>query len=380
MIFCIIIDQMVRKSFVLLIFFLTGVLSFGCKEKKKVETQQKKEKPLTTLLLTDGGGVNDGGFNANAWEGVLKYYGDYGKTDTWKKRSYDTISCATEEQREQALNQNSGKFDLIIATGFNFFDSLTKLAPKFPDQKFALIDTVCGAANIMSFVFTEEEGAFLVGVAAALKAQEDGILSPQFGFIGGESGDTIMKFEVGYFQGIHKILPKSRTFSWYTEDWNAPDKAQEKARDWYNNGVYAIFSAAGGSGLGVIKESAIKRSSGSNVWSIGVDVDQFKAGEYELGKSAVLTSMVKRTDNAVIYALGELKKGTFRGGVVTMDIKGSGVGFTETNSALTGSIKVQLNDDLEKIKSGDIKIVSVYKDAIKKGLINGDFPHCRYDK
>lgn len=348
--------------------------------KQKADAESKIVLPKC-LLLTDGAGVKDGGFNASAWEGILKYYGDLGKTDTWKMRSYDTICCATEDQQEDALRQNStGKFDLIIATGFDFLFTVEKVSKDFPSQKYALIDTVCHSSNVMSFVFTEEQGSFLVGVAAALKAKMDNITSPKFGFIGGESGMTIFKFEVGYFAGVHEIFPNAPRFVWYSEDWDAPAEARKKAQDWYNNGVYCIFAAAGNTGIGMIEESANERVANKNVWSIGVDVDQFKYGTYGSGYSSVLTSMEKRVDNAVIYALRAVENKTFRGEVVSLSMRDGGVSYSKSNMVLDKAICAELDKYGEKIKSNELYIPATYKEALQKGLINFDFPHCRYDK
>jgi len=45
---------------------------------------------------------------------------------------------------------------------------------------------------------------------------------------------------------------------------------------------------------------------------------QFEIGLYNQKDSAVLTSMLKWVESAVYYALDAVKKGTFKGGVITL--------------------------------------------------------------
>ena len=158
-----------------------------------------------------------------------------------------------------------------------------------------------GQPNVIEYVYAEEQGSYLVGLAAALQAKEDGVANPKFGFIGGVPGATITKFEMGYIQGIKAIYPDAEIVDYYANDWGKPELAKAQAKNWYDNGVYAIFSAAGGTGNGTIAQAKEYRSQGKNVWAIGVDSDQYAEGVYADGKSAVLTSMVKRVETSAIY-------------------------------------------------------------------------------
>jgi basic membrane protein A len=217
--------------------------------------------------------------------------------------------------------------------------------------------------NVLQVVFAEHEGSYLVGVAAALKARADGIANPRFGFIGGVPGATITKFEMGYVQGILSIFPNAQIVDYYTNDWGRPDLAKTQAMIWYDSGVYAIYSAAGGSGNGTIAQAKEYRAAGRNVWAIGVDSDQHEEGIYSGNNSAVLTSMLKRVETGLLYGLNAVKYNTFRGEVIVLDMRAEGVGYSNTNSALTADIRNELERVKQQIINGQIRVAATYAEA-----------------
>jgi basic membrane protein A len=221
------------------------------------------------------------------------------------------------------------------------------------------------SSNILQAVYAEHEGSYLVGAAAALKAKEDGISNPRFGFIGGVPGATITKFEVGFVQGVLAVIPNAQIVDYYVNSWGEPALAKTQAKNWYDSGIYVIYSAAGGSGNGTIAQAKEYRSAGRNVWAIGVDSDQHEEGLYNATESAVLTSMLKRVETSLVYGLNAVKNGSFRGEVITFDIAKDGVGYSTTNPALSQGIVDQLEAMKQQIVSGQIKIAATNAEAKK---------------
>jgi basic membrane protein A len=321
----------------------------------------------TVRLLTDVSGVDDKSFNAAAWRGILEFYGDSLAKQSKKGSAYDVITAQTQDMYIPNIKQASDeKYGLIITTGFTFADALGEVAPQYPDQKYLIVDVDwVNHPNVMQATFTEHEGSYLVGVAAALKAKADGIKEPKFGFIGGIPGAVITKFEVGYVQGILSVLPKAQILDYYANDWAKPELAKAQAKNWYDSGVYCIFSAAGFTGSGTIAMAKEYRAAGKNVWAIGVDSDQYEDGIYDAAKtkSAVLTSMIKRVEASTLYALKAVKDGTFKGGVVVFDTKSGGIGFSEKNAALGKDIIAKVNAVKKDVISGKAKVFAKYADA-----------------
>ncbi len=325
----------------------------------------------TVRLLTDATGVDDKSFNAAAWRGILSFYGDTWEKQTKRGKSYEVITAQTQDMYIPNLRQAADeKYDLIIVTGFTWADALGEVAPKYPNQKFMIVDVDwVSQPNVMQVTFSEHEGSYLVGVAAALKANADGIKNPKFGFIGGVPGPVITKFEMGYVQGIKSVIKDAQIVDYYANDWGKPELAKTQAKNWYDSGVYAIFSAAGGTGNGTIAQAKEYRSQGKNVWAIGVDSDQFQDGVYADGKSAVLTSMLKRVETASKVALDSVKNKKFKAEVLVLDTKSEGVGFSDKNPALDKAMVAKINAARDDIVKGKIKVYETYAEAKTAGVV-----------
>jgi basic membrane protein A len=322
---------------------------------------------VTVRLLTDATGIDDKSFNAAAWRGILAFYGDTWNSTPQRGSSYDVVTAQTQDMYIPNLRQATDEgYDLIVTTGFTFADALTEVAKGNPDQKYMIVDVDwVGLPNVMQAIYAEHEGSYLVGAAAALKAKADGIQNPRFGFIGGVPGATITKFEVGFVQGVLSVSPEADIVDYYVNSWGEPGLAKTQAKNWYDSGVYAIYSAAGGSGNGTIAQAKEYRAAGRNVWAIGVDSDQHEEGLYNTSESAVLTSMLKRVETSLIYALNAVKNNTFRGEVITFDMMAEGVGYSTTNSALSRDIVDQLEAIKQKIVRGQIRVAATNAEAKK---------------
>jgi basic membrane protein A len=268
-------------------------------------------------LIFDLGGKFDKSFNEAAYEGAKRWATETGGT-------YKEIEMQSEAQREQALRRlaESGA-NPVVMTGFAFGDVLNQVAPDYPNTKFAIIDMVVDQPNVRSVVFTEHEGSYLVGMMAA-KASKTGTV----GFIGGMDIPLIRRFGCGYAQGVKAVNPDAVIIMNMTGTtpaaWNDPVKGAELARSQKAQGADVIYAAAGGTGIGVLQAAADE-----GILSVGVDSNQ---NYMHPGK--VLTSMLKRVDNAVYEAF---KMGTdLQTGVQVMNLASGGVGYAmdENNAPL----------------------------------------------
>ena len=357
-----------KKTLAIIAALLAAAVVFaGGKSDKNAEASSLP----TVRLLTDATGIDDKSFNAAAWRGIVQFYGDTLDKTTHRGTHYDVVTAQTQDMYIPNIRQAADEgYDLIVTTGFTFADALDQLAPQYPDQKFAIIDVdYVVHPNVVDFIYAEEEGSYLVGVAAALQAKEDGVANPRFGFIGGIPGATITKFEMGYIQGIRSVFPDADVVDYYANSWGAPELAKATAKTWYDNGVYCIFSAAGGTGNGTIAQAKEYRMAGLDVWAIGVDSDQYEDGIYEGTASAVLTSMIKRVENSTIKALTDIENGTFKSGVIRMAMADGGIDYSKANPALSQSVIVQVDRIKEEIVKGNITIYGTYREALAAGVV-----------
>ncbi|QMS85813.1 BMP family lipoprotein [Candidatus Xianfuyuplasma coldseepsis] len=289
-------------------------------------------------LVTDTGGIDDKSFNQGTWEGVELF----AETLMLPESAYRYVQSSSDADYIPNISAFSDeKLDLIVMPGFLFEDALIESAANYPAQKYLIIDMVVDAPNVASAVFAENEGSFLVGVAAALKAQEAG--EDTVGFIGGMDFDLIQKFEAGFEAGVWAVDPTMTVLVDYAESFSDAAAGQALAVKQYGEGAYIIFHAAGGTGNGVINEAKSRRANDEDVWVIGVDKDQYEDGIYEGEMSAVLTSMMKRVDVAAYDVAVATYKGEFPGGeILVFDLSNDGVGLPLVNPNLSQAIVDQV--------------------------------------
>lgn len=305
-------------------------------------------------LVTDTGGIDDKSFNQGTWEGVVRF----GKENKLKEGvDYKYLQSSAEADYVPNLSTFADEgMDLIIAPGFLFGNAITEVSSQYPNTYFLIIDSVVADKdNVASAVFAEHEGSFLVGVAAGLKAKAD--KKNTVGFIGGIQFALIEKFEAGFRQGVKAAYPECKILYDYAGDFAKPDIGQALAQKQYNAGAYIIFHAAGGTGNGLIKEAKERAAKKQVVWAIGVDKDQYADGVYAAGKSAILTSMVKRVDVAAHDVAVQTKGGKFPGGqVIVFNLKNDGVGLPAANPNLTAAILKTVGEYAAKIKAGTLVV------------------------
>ncbi|MBP67894.1 MAG: hypothetical protein CL435_05125, partial [Acidimicrobiaceae bacterium] len=306
--------------------------------------------PVSVGMVYDIGGRGDGGFNDSAYMGL-----DQGKNELGATIS-DASPNSDGSNRAELLRLQADDNDLVIGVGFLFADTMTEVAAEYPDTSFGIIDGWVEAPNVASLGFAEHEGSFLVGAAAGLKTQVDTI-----GFIGGVNIDLITKFEAGFLAGVAATNPDAVVHSEYITEppdfdgFNAPDRGREIALSMFEKGADIIYHAAGGSGAGLFEAAkSFSEESGSKVWAIGVDQDQYTTAD-EGVREYILTSMLKRVDVAVFNTIKAVAEGNFAAGGQTFDLSVDGVGYSTTGGFID-DIVGELEDLKAKIVSGAISV------------------------
>lgn len=317
--------------------------------------------PLLVGLVFDIGGKGDKSFNDSASRGLA-----WGAADFDIKRI--ELEPGVDADREVNLrNLAMIGYDLIIGVGFLFTDAISTVSDEFPDTKFAIVDGfIPDKPNVMSLLFPEPHGSFLVGMIAGMKAKEDG--KDTVGFVGGMSIALIKGFEAGYIAGVHYVYPEAKVLSAYAGDtpiaFADPVKGKELALSQYDNGAWVIYHASGLTGAGVF-EAAKERKR----YVIGVDSNQNYMGYIEeTGESFGLTSMLKQVDVSVYLAIKAAAEGTFKGGIevfgldrtVTIgDVTYAGVGYAidkYNKDLVSAEMIAKVEEAKAKIISGEIVV------------------------
>ena len=300
-------------------------------------------------VIYDLGGKFDKSFNEAAYNGAMRWKEETG-------REFLEVELQNEAQREQALRRFASQgANPIVMAGFMWETTLTELAPQFPNTNFVVIDAVVDQPNVQSLMFDEHTGSFLVGALAAMKSETGNV-----GFVGGMDVPLIHRFYCGYAYGARAVNPTIQLQEAYTGTtpaaWNDPVTAGELAKAQMDAGADVVFAAAGGSGIGVLQAMA-----DAGRFSIGVDSNQ----NY-LHPGSVLTSMLKRVDNAVYNAFTSAgDDATFTPGRQDLGLADEGVDYAidEHNEALiTEAMRTRVDELKAAVIAGEIEVHDYYSD------------------
>ncbi len=319
------------------------------------ENATEEEGDFSVAMVTDTGGIDDKSFNQSAWEGLEAWGEEHG----FEKGASGYDYAQSEDDSDYLPNFTrlvKNDFNLIFGVGFLLEDAVADIAEQYPDNYFAIVDTVVEGPNIASITFAEHEGSFLAGVAAAMKTKTD-----KLGFLGGVDSDLINKFEVGFIAGAKSVNPDIEVQVQYAEDFNAVDKGKLIASNMYNSDIDIIYHAAGNTGNGVFAQAKdIKQNDPEReIWVIGVDRDQYEEGlNADKSASVTLTSMVKRVDISVQEVTNEAMAGDFPGGEnIVFGLEDEGISVADTNEeAFTDDIKSAVSEWEDKIRNGEIEV------------------------
>ncbi|MRS12521.1 MAG: BMP family ABC transporter substrate-binding protein [Actinobacteria bacterium] len=292
---------------------LTLILAFvpACSPKEDTTeeetTEETTEPPLKAAMVTDVGGLGDKSFNDLSYEGLKRAEEELGV-------EIEVLESKEITDYESNIDQlASAGFSPIFAVGFLMTDTVVKLAPEYPDTQFGGVDEFFDPTieNVVGLNFKEEEGSYLAGVVAGMATKEtfDAKLNDKniIGFVGGMDVPLIKKFEAGFIAGAKSVNPDVQVISLYTGSFTDQAKGKELGLSLIDQGADVIYAAAGACGTGTVQACQEK-----GALFIGVDADQYLT--IEGTGDVMLTSMMKRVDNAVFQTIeaavnGDLKTG-----------------------------------------------------------------------
>jgi basic membrane protein A and related proteins len=304
-------------------------------------------KPIKVGLVTDIGGLNDRSFNALANKGVQDAEKQLGVTGRV------LISKSNADYVPNLSTLATQKYDLVIAVGFLMADATEKVAKKFPDVKFAIIDSSAPAmkskpTNVEGLLFKEQEAGYLVGYLSGLYAKDNSATS--IGSIGGLKIPPVDHYIAGYQAGAKAADPGVKTLNGYSQDFVDQAKCKEIALDQISKGAKVVFQVAGQCGLGVLDAAKEK-----SVQGIGVDADQAYLGPQ------VFTSALKKVDVAVFDAIKAAQADQYTGGQdITATVKTGGVGIGKLNTAAQ-KYAAQVKQIQDKLAAEEIQVPDTVK-------------------
>ncbi len=304
--------------------------------------------------ITDTGGVDDRSFNQTVWEGFERAEAELG-----------VEIAVLESQSEADFEPNIESFidqdcDLIVTVGFLLGEATEAAAQANPDQLFAIVDFAYEDTydNLSEIVFDTDQAAFLAGYVSA-GTTETGIV----GTYGGINIPTVSIFMDGYLAGVEYYNQEHGT-DVVVEGWDGEDglftgnfESQDDGRNVTDSllqeGADIVMPVAGAVGLGTA--TALEDfGEGLMIW---VDTDGFvSVPQYS---SLMLTSVMKRMDNAAFDTVQAAVEGRFEGGLFVGTLENEGVGiapFHDHEDTVPDEVKDRLQELREGIMAGEISV------------------------
>ena len=307
-------------------------------------------------LAYDTGGRGDRSFNDSAFAGVEAAVEELGADPA---EAIQEVSPNDDGSNRAELLSNLAEqgFNPVIAVGFAYDQVLGEVAAEFPDTTFAQVDGSVNSPefkgdNVTGLLFAEHEGSFLAGVAAALKSSTGTI-----GFVGGVDTGLIQKFQAGYEAGAKAAKPDIQIISQYISPagdfsgFGDPARGKIVAQGMFEGGADIVYHAAGGSGQGVFEAAAAAQGR-----AIGVDSDQYNTVDDPALKAVIMTSMLKRVDNAVQAFISDFAEDNVEGGTdIVNDLSTEGVGLSTTGGFID-DIQADIDGFRQQIVDGEIEV------------------------
>ena len=297
-----------------------------------------------SVAIVVAGTLGDRSFYDSANEGLTRLVADYGVTPK-------VIECKEDGSLyESSLVSAAETCDVVVAVGWQFYDALDSgLAEEFPEVDFIFIDNELSGRgeNLMSIIYAQNQGSFLVGYIAAKLTKTNKI-----GVVGGQDADTINDFIVGYEAGAKYVNPDIVVERKYAETYEDPSKGLELANALYGSGCDIVFAVAGKTGEGVFESAAATGN-----YAIGVDSDQ----KY-INPNVIICSMVKDVGLSIYTTISDMENKFMGGTTWCADMAtgyiGVAYGTDDMPQQVSDEIKAEVEDIAAKIISGEIVVPS----------------------
>ncbi len=285
-------------------------------------------------LVPDKAGLGDMAFNWLSYQGLLRAESELGVTGTVYTSTND---AEYGPNLQQCVDDGNA---LCISVGFLTAEAIEMAATANPTVSFGLVDVELEGypANLRSMLFRSDQAGYLAGSLAGLMSESDVV-----GAVGGMEIPPVMEFTDPYRQGALCSNSSATVIVTYTNNFGDPLVGAQAAQALMAQGADVIFGVGGNMGNG-----AVVTATQSGAWGIGVDVDVyytvFMSGTVP-GSDKLLSSAMKRLDNAVYHTIADVISGTVTSGTYTYDLAEDGVGlapFHEADPAVPDSVRGKL--------------------------------------
>lgn len=331
---------MFRKLFVILL--LTALLFTACAKKEEAPAE---EKVFKVAMLTSGP-VNDGGWNAAAYQGLM---------DISEKLGFETAyteNVAVADIEAGYIDYASQGFDLIIGHGFEFGDPAVRVGERYPDVKFVAIESNANSNNVASYRMACKEAGYLMGVLAAEMSE-----SGKLGIIGGVEQPSIVQVLEAYKLGAKSVNSEVEVYDVYVGTFTDVAKGKEAAMAMIDKGADVLSHCANQAGTGLIKAAEE-----NGLFATGDSYDQ-----NFLAPNTILSSTIYNVPALVLAAATHVKNGTFKGEIIELGTSDGCIDiapYHELDTTIPEEVKAKINELQKQIIDGTLIVPSIEEKTI----------------
>lgn len=295
----------------------TMVAAAACGDKSAGETagDSTAGRTLRVALLTPGP-ISDKSWNGVAYEGLLALRDSLGA-------QISHIQTKTPAEFEENFRQYGAQgYDLVIGNGFEYQEAAIRVAPTYPNTKYAITSGRATATNVAGFAFAFEEASYQAGMIAGATTKTNRI-----GLIAGQELPPVKASFDAFVAGARRMNPKVEVITSYLGNWEDVGAGKEQALAQIARGVDIIFQNADAAGLGVFQAAKEKK-----IYAFGTNANQ-----NSVAPDVILGSVVIDLAKAFLQVGREVQGGTFTGRVIALGVRENIVRL-ELNAALADRI------------------------------------------
>ncbi|WP_227764903.1 BMP family protein [Zhaonella formicivorans] len=285
-----------KKWTIALVLVLALAVLAGCGGQKAdnsgTEQPQGDSKETLKVGILLPGNINDKGWNASAYEGLMQAKEKFGVEVTYQE------NVTQSDMEEVFRNYATNGYNLIIGHGYQFSDAAQKVAEEFPDAKFAILNGyVSNGKNLASYSFTNWQPGYVAGTLAGLLTKTNKI-----GAIGAQKIPVIEDALEAFKDAAKAVNPNAEVVITYVDSWDDVAKGKETALAMINNGADVVTCDANAVGLGAIEAAKEK-----GTYHIGFVDDQ-----YNVAPEVVVASAIQSNQEMVKYVVKAVLDGNFK--------------------------------------------------------------------
>ena len=218
------------------------------------------------------GVITDKGFNQAVYDGILLIKKELGIEVAFSEK------VAQPDQPEALADYARRGYQFVIGAGGEFQDSVDRVAGRYPETKFAVINGTNPHDNVSCIRFHNEGLAYAIGFIAG-KISKTGA----GGFVGAQQIMFSVEMLAGFTNGFKAARPDGKVYHAWTNDWDDIAKGKEAAFSMISKGSDVIFPTMDNAVVGSLQAANEK-----NKMAFGLYYDAIQDWPNTVMQSAIL--------------------------------------------------------------------------------------------